>query len=79
MQPMMNFSHAGSVLQTLYYAVAAGEAEADSGEEDSFLDITASVTEGPVALYRKGRHDGMYRMVSTREPSCCSVAVVGDL
>jgi predicted ATPase len=37
------------------------ELEADSDDADSFLEASADVAEGPVALYRKGREDGLYR------------------
>lgn len=37
--------------------------DTDSNGEDTFLADTAGVTEGPLALYRKQRAEGLYRRV----------------
>jgi hypothetical protein len=46
-------------------AAEDGEFDSSSNAKDTFLSDTAGVKEGPLALYRKQRKEGLYRRVST--------------
>jgi hypothetical protein len=60
---------------------AAGQEEADSNGDvqDTFLAGTAGVKEGPLALYRKQREEGLYRKVSAFIDSAQQLATADPL